>query len=258
MKNNKKKNLKTIVVIGGSGVLGKMTLMTLLKNNFRVVNIDLFEIKIKHINYNFILADITKETEVKKVFHILKSSYKKIYGLINHSHYKGNRTLNRNSNFFSKFEDYSYEEWKKTLEVNLSGMFLTTKYFLPLLIKNKYSIIINTSSTYGKVSPNKNIYTSKDINSPISYATTKFAIIGFTKYLATHYGDKGLRANILIPGGIINKNHNKTFVKNYIKLTPVKKMSEPKDYSKAILYLTSENLYMNGAEFVVDGGWTAW
>ena len=65
--------------------------------------------------------------------------------------------------------------------------------------------------------------------------------------------------NILIPGGIKNNKHNLRFIKNYSKLTPNGRMSLSWEYSDAILFLVSDaSSYMNGSEFVVDGGWTAW
>ena len=91
------------------------------------------------------------------------------------------------------------------MDVNLNGLFLQQEFYRCCL-KNKNSVILNTSSTYGKISPNKSIYGNSGINSPIGYATTKSAIIGFTKYLACHYADKGLRANILIPAASQIKN----------------------------------------------------
>ena len=128
-----------------------------------------------------------------------------------------------------------------------------------MLLKNKRSVILNTSSTYGKVSPNKSIYGNSGINSPIGYATTKSAIIGFTKYLACHYADRGLRANILIPGGISNSKQKSKFKKNYAKLTPLGKMSDNSDYMETVLFMVSDaSLYMTGAEVVVDGGFTSW
>ena len=75
--------------------------------------------------------------------------------------------LNNKSSFFSKFEKYPYNEWLAAINVNLNGL-LTTKYLLPILLKNKNSVIINTSSTYGKVSPNKDIYGNSKINSQLA------------------------------------------------------------------------------------------
>jgi gluconate 5-dehydrogenase len=253
---------KIAVVVGGSGQLGSKTVEVLLDAGCKVLNIDLAaNLSIKNkINYSYFKLDITKEKEVKKIALVIYKKFKKIDILINHSHYKGNKKkLVPFHNFFSSIEDYPYKIWRKTIEVNINGLFLCTKYFLPLLLKNKNSVILNTSSTYGKVSPNKNIYGNSGINSPASYGTSKFAIIGFTKYLACHYADKGLRANVIIPGGIRNENQNKEFIRKYSKVTPMKRLSESHEYKETILYLVSDaSSYVTGAEMIIDGGYTAW
>ena len=128
-----------------------------------------------------------------------------------------------------------------------------------MTVKSIGSVILNTSSIYGKVSPNKAIYGKSGINSPVGYTATKAAIIGFTKYIAAHYGEKGLRANVLIPGGVENKSQSIFFKKNYSKLTPLKRMSKKNDYKEAVLFLVSDkSSYMTGSEIVIDGGWTIW
>jgi len=252
---------KKIIVIGGSGQLGFKTCQMLLSAGANVINIDIFEKKkIRNKNYSFFMCDITDELEVESCKNQIKKKFTSINVLINHSHYKGDpKNLKPFHGFFSRVEKYSTDIWKKTLDVNLNGLFFTTRSFLPLLLKNKSSVILNTSSTYGKISPNKSIYGNSGINSPIGYATTKSAVIGFTKYLACHYADKELRANILVPGGISNKKQKKKFVKNYSKLTPLGKMSQTSDYMETVLFMISDaSSYMTGAEIVVDGGFTAW
>jgi NAD(P)-dependent dehydrogenase (short-subunit alcohol dehydrogenase family) len=264
MKNSQRKiiNLKgkVAIVVGGSGQMGHETIKTLLAQGVKTVNVDLYEKKIKNINYFFYKVDITNEEEIIKFKIFFLKKYRKLNILINHSHYKGSsRQLDPNNIFFNKLDNYPSEFWKKTLDVNLNGLFYFTKHFIKILIRNKQSVILNTSSTYGKVSPNKNIYGNSGINSPISYATSKFAIIGFTKYIATHYADKGLRANILVPGGIENINHNKVFKKNYSKLTPMGRLAKKNEYNEAILFLVSDaSSYMTGSEMIIDGGWTSW
>jgi NAD(P)-dependent dehydrogenase (short-subunit alcohol dehydrogenase family) len=255
---------KIAIVIGGSGQLGSKTVDVLLDAGCKVINLDLLNnrnlVSKKKQNYFYFKLDISKENNVKKISSIIKKKFKKIDILINHSHYKGDKKkLTPFHNFFASIENYSSKIWEKTMKVNINGLFFCTKYFLPLLIKNKKSVILNTSSTYGKVSPNKKIYGNSGINSPISYATTKFAIIGFTKYIACHYAHKGLRANVIIPGGIENKNQSKEFLKKYSELTPIKRLSESHEYKEAILYLVSDaSSYVTGSEMVIDGGYTAW
>ena len=251
---------KIAIVIGGSGQLGHNTINVLLEAGCKVINLDLFPLKKKiKNNYFFYKTDITNENQIIYNRDIIKKKFKKIDILINHSHFKGGKNLKAKNVFFSELKKYPSEIWKKTIDVNINGMFYSTKHFLPLLLKNKDSVVVNTSSTYGKISPNKNIYGKSGINCPISYTTSKFAVIGFTKYLATHYADKGLRANVLVPGGILNAKHSISFKKNYAANTPLKRMSNEKEYREAILFLVSKaSSYMSGTELVLDGGWTAW
>ena len=246
---------KVSLVVGGSGQIGSETVKVLLAAGSTVINIDNFN-KIKaQKKYFYHKVNIVNEREIIKFKELFKKKYKKLNILINHAHYIGTEK----KNFFSKLEKYPTVEWKNTLATNLDGMFFVTKHFIQLLIKNKKSVILNTSSIYGKVSPNKNIYGKSGINSPIGYATSKSAIIGFTKYIATHYGDKGLRANVLIPGGVENKKQSKDFKKKYKNFTPVKRFAKEDEYKEAVLFLISDaSSYMTGAEFIIDGGWTAW
>jgi NAD(P)-dependent dehydrogenase (short-subunit alcohol dehydrogenase family) len=127
------------------------------------------------------------------------------------------------------------------------------------MLKHKKGIIVNTSSTYGINSPIKSVYGKSGINSPIGYATTKAAIINFTKYIATHYADKNIRANVLSPGGIYNKNQTNYFKKEYNKRTPMNRMANVDEFNESVLYLISDaSRYVTGSNLVVDGGWTAW
>ena len=258
----KKFNLKgkISIVVGGSGQIGLETINVLLASGSKVINIDSIRKENKSKDYFFYKVNITNEKEVIEFKKKFIKKHKKLHILINHAHYKGNsKKLEPRQVFFNKLEQYPTQEWQKTLSTNLNGLFFITKHFIGLLTKNKKSVILNTSSTYGKVSPNKNIYGKSGINSPIGYATSKFAIIGFTKYIAAHYGDVGLRANILIPGGVENKNQSSEFKKRYKELTPLKRLAKKKEYKESILFLVSDaSSYMTGSEFVIDGGWTAW
>ena len=251
---------RTAIVIGGSGQLGYQTIKILLDAGAKVVNFDLFNKNHKNKNYHFYKVNITNETEVINIKRKFLQKFKKLNILINHSHYKGDpKKLVPHSKFFSSVDKYPSDEWLNTINVNLNGLFYITKHFINILLKNKKSVILNTSSTYGRVSPNKYIYGNSGINNPIGYTTTKFAIVGFTKYLATHFGDKGLRANLLMPGGVENKNMSNEFKRNYKNLTPLKKLAKETDYREAVLFLVSDaSDYMTGTEFVIDGGWTAW
>ena len=132
------------------------------------------------------------------------------------------------------------------------------KHIIPLFKNKKKGVIVNISSTYGVVSPNKHIYGDSGINSPVAYSSSKAAILNLTRYVATHYAEYNIRCNTLTPGGVFN-NQSKEFVDNYTKLVPLKRMAIANDYQGAIAFLISDaSKYMTGSNLIVDGGWCSW
>lgn len=83
-------------------------------------------------------------------------------------------------------------EWWKTWEVNINGSYLPCRYFLPMLLKSQLKTIINLSSVGGHML----------MPAAAAYQTTKFAVCRFTELLAVEYGDQGLVAYALHPGGV--------------------------------------------------------
>lgn len=262
---------KNALVIGGLGQIGFSSVKILLDAGARVEVVDLQEQsksqkakelkkKYKRSNLTFSKINITNEKEVNDKIKKTSKNFGSIDILINHSHFKGNsKRLKPNAKFFSQFEDYPFDVWKQTIDVNLNGLFLITKAVGKSMIKQKSGVIINTASTYGIVSPNKSIYGNSGINSPAAYATTKAAIINFSRYMSTHWAAHNIRVNTLSPGGVDNDGQSEIFKKNYSKLTPLNRLSKENEYQGAILFLASSaSSYMTGSNLIVDGGWTAW
>ena len=93
---------KKIIVIGGSGQLGFKTCEMLINAGARVINIDIFEKKIRNKNYFYYRCDITDELEVESCKKQIKKKFNSINALINHSHYKGDpKNLKSFHSFFS-------------------------------------------------------------------------------------------------------------------------------------------------------------
>lgn len=65
---------------------------------------------------------------------------------------------------------------------------------IPYFKKQRKGVIVNISSTYGNVSPNKNIYGTSGINAPVAYSSSKAAIINLTRYIATHLAEYGIKS----------------------------------------------------------------
>ncbi len=152
----------------------------------------------------------------------------------------------------------SEESWDRINRVNLKSLFLTCKHVLPLMEDQGGGAIVNISSTAG----------IRYQGVPyIAYASSKAAVIQFTKSVALQYADKNIRANVILPGHVDTPMTHKSLAEAYAagdvkKMIakrnaecPRKRMGDAWDVAYAALFLASDEAgYINGAELVVDGG----
>lgn len=117
--------------------------------------------------------------------------------------------------------------------------------------------IIHFASIYGVVANDLSIYEGTPMFGEMTYCAIKSGIIHLTRYLASHFGRQGIRANSICPGGIFD-HQNSRFVKNYERKVPLGRMGNPRDVAAAVVFLASDaSSYMTGAVLMIDGGWTA-
>ncbi len=112
------------------------------------------------------------------------------------------------------FEDYPLDQWKAALDVNLTGLFLCAQAASKPMLAQDHGVMIFICSTYGLVGPDQRIYRKpgQEVQpyKPVYYSVTKAGVLGLTRYLATYYAGKNIRANALTPGGVYN-NHDEVF-----------------------------------------------
>ena len=167
---------------------------------------------------------------------------------------------NQSKSSAAGFEKFPIELWNDVLKVNLTGVFLCCQSIGNVMIKQNNGVIINISSIYGMIGADQRIYGSSGLNSPVSYAASKGAIINLTRYLAAYWRGKNIRVNSLSLGGVEDKKYmSKEFIKNYSNKTILNRMAKKNEYNAAILFLASDaSSYMSGSNLIIDGGWTAW
>ncbi len=174
-----------------------------------------------------------------------------------------NNAAAKTPGFFEPFETFSLEDWDEVMRVNTTGVMLGCQVFGSGMARRGSGSIINILSIYGIVAPDQRIYEGSSyegraINTPAVYSTSKAAVWGLTRYLASYWGQQGVRVNAVTPGGVFS-GQNDTFVQRYSARVPLGRMAERDELSGAIVYLASRaSSYVTGHNLVVDGGLSAW
>ena len=150
----------------------------------------------------------------------------------------------------SEIENLSLDKWNRTININLTGTFLFTKYTVPLMKKNNFGRIINISSTAGQ--RGEAFYSH--------YAASKGGIIAFTKSLAVELGEFNITVNSVAPGWVKTDMTKDVFENKYeeekiIKEIPLRKIAVPEDVAGAVIFLASELAsHITGSSINVNGG----
>ncbi|KZE85144.1 SDR family oxidoreductase [Chromobacterium subtsugae] len=147
--------------------------------------------------------------------------------------------------------DLALDDWRRTLDANLTSAFLCAKYQIPAMLKQGKASLIFTSSFVGH---------AVGLPGMAAYAAAKSALVGLTRSLAAEYGAQGLRVNALLPGGTDTEMgqaatptaEQRAWVEN---LHALKRLASPAEIAGAALYLASDlSGFTSGAALFADGG----
>jgi len=145
--------------------------------------------------------------------------------------------------------EISLEDWRRIMSVNVESMFLLCKAFAPAMIAQRYGRIVNISSnTVGLV-----------VADVAPYITSKAAVIGLTRAIATEFGQHGITANCIAPG-LTRTEHTMQALSDeafeqYARMQAIKRPELPEDLVGTLSFLTSDDSsFMTGQTLVVDGG----
>jgi NAD(P)-dependent dehydrogenase (short-subunit alcohol dehydrogenase family) len=261
---------KTAVVTGAAGFLGKYFCRGLAEAGANVAVLDIHKDQCDKLAGELIdeygiaaagvVCDITNERSVSGMVGQVCEKFSQIDVLINSAAY----STKESEKLFTPFEEYPDDEWKRMIDVNINGAFLCSKHVgASMLKKGRGGSIILISSIYGLLGTDHRIYQSANkvgqkMGNPACYSMTKGALIALAKHLSTYWADKGIRVNVLTPGGTKNKQI-KEFVEQYSDRVPMGRMAEPEEMIGALVYLASDaSSYVTGQNIIVDGGLSAW
>lgn len=210
------------------------------------------------------VADITKRANMEEIAQELLDKYGHIDVLINNAANNPKVEGNAANMKAIQFENFPMHIWLDDLTVGLTGAFVCSQVFGSVMEKQRKGVILNISSDLGIIAPDQRIYKKEGLKDdeqtvkPVTYSVIKHGLIGLTKYLATYYADKGVRANTLCPAGVFN-GQDEEFLNKITNLIPMGRMADANEYKSTVLYMISDaSSYMTGSTVVVDGGRTCW
>lgn len=147
--------------------------------------------------------------------------------------------------------DIKTDFWHKVMDINLTSMMFVTRAAGHHLAKNENSSIVNLASLAGRKGGHPG---------SLAYATSKGAILTFTRALATEYGAQGTRVNAIAPGLILgtafhNTHTTKESAAKTVAGIPIQRAGNADDVARAVLYLASEyDGFITGATLDINGG----
>ncbi|SDX97783.1 dihydroanticapsin dehydrogenase [Evansella caseinilytica] len=243
---------KNAVITGGASGIGLATVTLFAEHGVNVVFADIdeqagseLERKLTGDGFNvkFALSDVTDEDAVKQLFSLAGT----IDILVN----------NVGIEIATPFHQMETAEWNRLLQVNLTSMFLCSKYAIQQMMKtDAASSIINVSSVSGTVA----------WPGIAAYNTTKGGVMMLTKSLAADYAKYNISVNCVCPSIVdtpmtdksIGEENLEAIKREKARLVPLNRMCKPGDVANAILFLASEQAaFITGTPLMVDGGYTA-
>ncbi len=159
-------------------------------------------------------------------------------------------------------EEIPADVFRGVLEVNLVGAFQACQVFGAGMVQAGRGSIVNIGSLYASVSPDARFYDHLPADPPFlkppAYGASKAGLVNLTRYLAAHWGPRGVRVNALSPGGV-EGGQDSEFKRKFISRVPLGRMAAAEDLRGPLIFLASDaSSYVTGVELRVDGGFTSW
>lgn len=240
---------KVALITGGYKGIGRGIVDVFLKYGAKVIVLDLDE-SVKDLNNDNVLAinvDIRNKDAIKNAIEEGINKFKKLDIIVNNA---GICKLDSFLNISDELRDFHFD-------INIKGTWNVTKEGLKYL--NSGSAIVNLSSVTGPMVAD---------TGEVAYATSKAAVLGFTKSLAAELAPKNIRVNAIMPGYVhtplvdsmavdSNPDNPNSVIEGIADAIPLKRLANPKEIGELAAFLASDEAsYITGQGIVIDGGST--
>lgn len=267
---------KAALITGGAGLLGMEHAAALLESGATVVLTDINKTALEMARESLIrgaevsrvltsVMDVSQPDAIRAVAQELVASGLRVDILVNNAaidpKVKGDGGVLETS----RLENFPLDQWNLQVAVGLTGAFLCSQVFGSAMAQDgRGGVILNIASDLSVFSPDQRLYRKEGLADdmqpvkPVTYSVIKAGLVGLTRYLATYWADRGVRANALSPGGVFN-GQGEEFVKRLTSLIPIGRMAGGDEYRSAVQFLCSDaSAYLNGQNIVMDGGRCVW
>lgn len=242
---------KVIIITGSTFGIGKTTALAFAKRGAKVVLSDYKadEDTEKTIRDNggeaiFVSCDVSNEGDVKNLVTKTIAHYGRLDFAFNNAGIEGTP---------APANECTNENWDKTININLTGVWYCMKYQIPEMLKTGGGSIVNNASIAGLVG----------FGSMPAYVASKHGVVGLTKNVALDYAKQGIRVNAVCPGVIHTPMIDRFTGGDQAAMDqlkagkPMGRIGQPEEIAETVIFLCSDGAsFITGQSIAVDGGWT--
>ena len=243
---------KVAIITGAAGSMGAEEARLFAREGAKVVIVDVFdddgrlveaEIAEAGGEATYVHADVTNDDDWERLTAETVARYDRLDILVNNAGVSGDSP---------EIDKLDSDEWKRTMDVNATGVFLGTKYAIEQMVKTGGGSIVNISSIAGFVG---------GYGDHPAYHASKGAVRILTKAMAVQYGPQGIRVNSVHPGfmpPMRTSTPNPAAEEELARQTPLRRTGETIEVAYGVLFLASDEAsFVTGTELVIDGGFIA-
>ncbi|MDP6060313.1 MAG: SDR family oxidoreductase [Pirellulaceae bacterium] len=151
------------------------------------------------------------------------------------------------------------EEFRKTVESNMTGTYITAQSAGRVMVEAKRGSIITLGSISSTLAMDPRSYTPGYLRSGAPYVAAKGGVLMITKAMAAEYGEHGVTVNCISPGQIPKDTTDPDQIENFRQMNAFQRTGIPENLKGTVALLASDaGNWITGQEFRVDGGWSIW